>query len=214
MTRAEAAAAPNLADRAYVALSRMIRDRTLRPREPILEAPLAERLDVSRTPLREALQRLEGENLVVKNGGGRSYVVRGVDLAEYLHSLRTREVIEPEAAAMAAGRTDPAAVAAVREGIAALEAGYTRAGHWATDASVHELFLQRCHNPVMAGIVRSLRATTHLFEIDRLSDRLGPDNTEHLLILDALEAEDARAVRRAVAAHIRSLHRFAVSELA
>ena len=213
MTRTEAAPAANLADRAYAALSRMIRDRTLRPREPILEAPLAERLDVSRTPLREALQRLEGENLVVK-GGGRSYVVRGVDLAEYLHSLRTREVIEPEAAVLAAGRIDPGAVAAVRDGIAALEAGYTRAGHWASDAAVHELFLRRCHNPVMAGIVRSLRATTHLFEIDRLSDRLGPDNTEHKLILDALEAGDARAVRRAVAAHIRSLHRFAVSELA
>jgi len=49
-----------------------------------------------------------------------------------------------------------------------------------------------------------------LFEIARLSDRLEPDSAEHLAILDALEAEDAKAARKTVGSHIRSLAEFAL----
>jgi len=73
----------------------------LRADDAIVEARLAETLGVSRTPLREALQRLEGEGMVVKTG--RSYMVRRVDLGEYLKSLKVRQVMEPEAAALAVG---------------------------------------------------------------------------------------------------------------
>ncbi len=62
----------------------MIRDRRLKGGESIIEARLADTLGISRTPLREALQRLEGEGLVRKVAN-RSYIVRHVDLSEYLH---------------------------------------------------------------------------------------------------------------------------------
>ena len=88
---------------------------------------------------------------------------------------------------------------------------YVRDAHWDTDASLHNLFIDACGNPVMSSMIKSLRATTHLFEVARLQDRLIPDNNEHIAILDALEAEDARAARRAVQTHIRSLHRFALT---
>jgi DNA-binding GntR family transcriptional regulator len=199
IVRAPAGPAQNLSDLAYATLSRMIHNRELRPREPILESRLAEQLNISRTPLREALQRLEGENLVVKEGG-RSYVVREVDLAEYLHSLRVREILEPEAASLSVGHIDPEETGRVRLEILALNASrsYVRDAHWSTDAKLHGLFANACGNPVMADLIRSLRATTHLFEIARLKDRLIPDNAEHLAILD-------------VQTHLRSLYRFAVS---
>lgn len=202
----------NLSSLAYAALSRMIHGHGLRGGEVILEAKLAEQLKISRTPLREALQRLEGEGLVLKNAS-RSYVVRGVDLAEYLQSLKVREILEPEAAVLATGRIAPSALAQVRAKIAALNAepSYVREAHWRSDASLHNLFIDACGNQVMMQMIRGLRATTHLFEVARLQDRLIPDNTEHILILDALEAEDARAVRKAVQNHIRSLHRFALA---
>ena len=66
-------------DTAYRMVSDLIRKRELRGGEVIVEVKLADMLGVSRTPLREALQRLEGERLIVKNGG-RSFVVRHVDL--------------------------------------------------------------------------------------------------------------------------------------
>ena len=190
----------------------MIRSHQLKGGEAILEARLAEALNISRTPLREALQRLEGEGMVVKNAS-RSFTVRSVHLAEYLHSLKVREILEPEAAALAVGMADPAAMSAVRAEIAALGAAepYDREAHWRVDALLHELFIGACGNPVLARMIRGLRATTHLFEIARLRDRLQPDNREHVAILDALEAGDAKAARRAAAAHLRSLHGFALS---
>ena len=207
------AAPQNLSALAYSALSLMIRGHKLKGGEAILEAKLAESLNISRTPLREALQRLEGEGLVMKNGS-RSYMVRGVDLAEYLHSLRVREILEPEAATLAIGRIEISAIDAVRAEIATLRdiaAPYDREAHWRVDAQLHELFIAACGNPVLTQMIRALRATTHLFEIARLRDRLQPDNREHIAILDAWAAGDAKAARRATQQHLRSLHAFALT---
>ncbi len=202
----------NMSARAYQALSHMIRTRELRGGDPLTEQPVAQRLGISRTPLREAMQRLEGEGLLIKTAN-RSYVVRKVELGEYLQSLRVREVLEAEAAALAAGRIPADVVAAVRADVLALERlePYDTHAHWACDDRVHGLFIDACGNTVMAGILRDLRATTRLFEIAQLADRLGPDSREHLAILDALAAGDGPAARAAMAAHARSLFDFAVA---
>jgi DNA-binding GntR family transcriptional regulator len=202
----------NRSSLAYQALSAMIHGHKLRGGDVILEVKLAAELSISRTPMREALQRLEGEGLVTKNAS-RSYMVRTVDLGEYLQSLKVREILEPETAALAIGKIEPAAMAAVRAEIARLNQvkTYTREAHWTSDANLHNLFIDACGNQVMSQMMRALRTTTHLFEIDRLQDRLIPDNTEHMAILDALDAGDAKAVRKAVLQHVRSLHRFALS---
>src|SRR6056297_3412186 len=76
---------------AYRAVSELIHRRRLRGGEIIVEARLAETLNLSRTPLREALQRLEGEGLVIKLAN-RSFMVRQVDLTEYLQCLKVREL--------------------------------------------------------------------------------------------------------------------------
>ena len=91
----------------------MIQERTLPVGRPIVETKLAEQLGVSRTPLRQALQRLESEGLLQKLEG-RSYVVRKVELREYLQSLRAREILEAEAAELAIGRLDPEKIAQAR----------------------------------------------------------------------------------------------------
>lgn len=204
----------NLSSLTYRSVSEMIHHRRLRGGEVIVEQRLAEALGVSRTPLREALQRLEGEGLVRKVAN-RSYMVRKVGLQEYLESLKVRDILEPEAAALAIGRIAPAAIRAVRRELDDLQNAtqYHTDAHWISDDNLHTLFANACGNAVMAETILALRVTTRLFEIDRLADRLSPDSVEHLRILDALEAEDARAARRAVRAHIRSLMRYATKLL-
>lgn len=201
----------NLANQAYASIARMIRDRRLRGGEAIVEVRLAETLGISRTPLREALQRLEGEGLVLK-GSSRTYVVRKVDLGEYLQSLKVREILEPEAAVLAVGRIPRTKFVEVRRELEDLRSApsYHTDAHWRSDDSLHNMFIDYCSNDVMARILRSMRATTHLFEIQWLKDRLIPDSTEHLEIISALEAGDPNATRKAVAAHVESLIRFAV----
>lgn len=203
-----------LAERAYRALSRMIQERHIKSGEPIVELHLAERLGVSRTPLRQALQRLEGEGLLRKREG-RSYVLRKVELREYLQSLKVREILEAEAAALAVGRTDPADIQKARATLRDVEARvpYDMLAHWQSDDEVHCLFIDGCGNAVLRDMLHALRVTTKLFEIDRLSERLEPDSRQHEAILDALAEQDASAARAAVVAHMRSLFDFAVRVL-
>ncbi|MEM1289268.1 MAG: GntR family transcriptional regulator [Pseudomonadota bacterium] len=204
----------NLSSLAYKSISEMIYHRQLRGGEVIVEQRLAEALGVSRTPLREALQRLEGEGLVVKVAN-RSFVVRRVDLQEYLESLKVREILEPEAAVLAMGRIEPATFRAVRTELRQLSSAtkYHTDAHWISDDNLHTMYTDVCGNAVLAETITALRITTRLFEIERLADRVGPDSSEHLDILAALEANDKSAARRAVRAHIRSLMRFATKLL-
>jgi DNA-binding GntR family transcriptional regulator len=195
---------------AYNAVSDLIYRRKLSGGHVIVEARLAERLGVSRTPLREALQRLEGEGLVHK-GDGRNYVVRYVDIGEYIQSLKLRLLIEPVAAVQAMSSIPSGKFAEVRREINELMSTttYHTDAHWFADDHLHGLIIDYCGNEVMARVLRDLRATTRLFEIGRLQDRLTPDSTEHLLILDALQRQDADDVHETVANHIGSLIDFA-----
>lgn len=200
-----------LSDRTYAALAELIRAREIVGGDPLVEQHLAKRLGVSRTPLRQAMQRLEGEGLLRK-GANRSYLVRQVDLKEYLQSLRVREMLEPEAAALAIDNIDPADVQRARENLIAMRDAkpYDMLAHWRSDDEVHELFIRNCHNEVLAGILMSLRGATQLFEIERLAERVRSDSQEHERILNALSERNARAARQAVTSHLRSLFRFAV----
>ena len=87
---------------------------------------------------------------------------------------------------------------------------YDMISHWHSDDEVHKLFISKCGNDTMINILNSLRTTTKLFEIEKLSERLEPDSQQHELILDALLKQDAKAAKRAVATHIKSLFQFAV----
>ena len=204
----------NLSNQAYQSVSEMIRTRALRGGAMIVESRLADMLGISRTPLREALQRLEGEGLVVK-GAGRSFIVRNVDLGEYLHSLKVREVLEAEAAALSIGRIAPMRLIEVRrEAEELMQApSYHTEAHWKSDDNVHGLYIEACGNEVMAKFIRSLRVTTRLFEISRLTDRVEPDGVEHLDIIKALEDQDAAAARQAVSAHVKSLTKHALQTI-
>ncbi|WP_417307847.1 GntR family transcriptional regulator [Devosia sp.] len=199
-----------LSDRVHGAVSNLIRSQQLHGGDIIIESRLAEILGVSRTPLREALQKLEGEGLVVKNG--RSFVVRAVGLAEYLQSLKVREILEGEAAALSAGRVPAAAIKKVRDNIDALLSApeYLPVAHWQSDDEVHALVTDYAGNPVLANMVRNLRMVTRLYETLNLADRLVPDATEHLEIIDALEGGDAKQARQRTQSHLKSLYKASI----
>ena len=86
-----------------------------------VEARLADTLGVSRTPLREALQRLEAESMVVR--AGRAYVVLRVDLGEWLKSPKVRIAAHPERAVQGLRRRSTAA------------ASWSIDGRWLRDAA-------------------------------------------------------------------------------
>ena len=192
----------------------LIRQRTLASGQVIIEQRLAEKLGVSRTPLREALQRLEGEGLIKKNSG-RSYMIRSVDLQEYIQSLKMRHLIEPAAAALSVGRIPAADLAGVRSEVETLHREKTEhtQAHWDSDDHLHRLFGSNCGNAVMFDIIERLRVTTRLYEITDVTQRVNDDYAEHVEVLDALEAGDTARAREAVAAHIQSLITYSFEQI-
>jgi DNA-binding GntR family transcriptional regulator len=199
-----------LSDRVHAAVSGLIKSQQLHGGDIIVESRLAEMLGVSRTPLREALQKLEGEGLVVRKG--RAFVIRSVGLSEYLQSLKVRELLEGEAASASAGRVPAQQIALVRENVDSLLKlpKYSLERHFQSDDEVHALVSDYCGNRVMARMIHALREVTRLYETANLADRLGPDSTEHLAIVGALESGDAKMARQRVREHLRSLYRASI----
>jgi len=192
----------------------LIHNRTLAGGHVIIEQRIAEQLGVSRTPLREALQRLEGEGMVEKTSG-RSYQVRKVDFQEYMQSFKVRLMLEPEAAALAVGRIPASELQAVRDEIKALsELPFEHTErHWHSDDELHRMIGAHCGNAVLFHTIEQLRVTTRLYEIEDVRQNVDKDFVQHMALVEAIEAGDAARARKAMRVHIRSLIAHSISQL-
>src|SRR3954447_15922916 len=94
-------AGTSLAERAYVAIRDQLIMLDIRPSEPIDDDALARSLGVGRTPVREALKRLEGDRLVV-SFPRRGTFATGMDITDLAHISEIRVQLEPLAARRAA----------------------------------------------------------------------------------------------------------------
>lgn len=202
----------NLTDRAYAVVRKMILERELSGGEVLVEGRLAERLDMSRTPLREALLRLEGEGLLVP-ANARSYAVRRVTASQYFQSLQVRERLESQAISLAIGRIPVEQVEALRARVLALDSSQQGSGHWQADDQMHSSFAIASGNEMLAETIAHLRVMCRLFEVVDPFKRIEDDRAEHLAILDAYLSGNARAAEEAVIAHLRQLARYTLSRL-
>ena len=196
----------NLGRKAYGAIRAMIMERRLPGGDILSEEKLAAELEISRTPVREAMFLLQNAGLIQKEMN-QPFRVRLVSNREYFQSMRLRELLEGEAIATATGAIDEAALAEVEQAMQALKAdpGVPAEVHWAADERLHDMIAEASGNDVMAKMIASLRITTRLYELSGLPSRFRPDTEEHIAIIDALRSGEAESARAAMQAHIRSL---------
>jgi DNA-binding GntR family transcriptional regulator len=195
------------ATQVYRALIEMISRKELVAGSVLQERKLAEALGVSRTPLREALNRLAGSGLLVRQPSG-VLTIRPFDIQDYIEILHVRRILEGETAALAATRgVDPGAIERVRRQITDLisNAAPSARDHWAVDDAVHELTATAGGSKLLAKLIRDLRQRTRIFDVKRLPERFLPGCQEHLAILDALATGDAEAARRMMTTHIENV---------
>ena len=93
----------SLSDVAYARVVDMLRSRELSPNDVVLETRLSRQLNISRTPLREAIRRLEGEKILERQRSG-TLVVRAISIEDLLHIWQIRILLEGDAARRAAGQ--------------------------------------------------------------------------------------------------------------
>lgn len=195
-------------DRAYEALREEILTWQLRPGTPLSEIELAQRLGVSRTPLRAALARLALEGLV-DTSRGRTGVVPDVSAGSVAELFELREALETHAARLAARRRDPARFAGLAEAFThaaetlatgGVEAYYAVVGDF--DAAIDEAV----GNPALRSALDGVRA--HLVRARRIAadnpGRLLRAADEHRLICEAIRDGDQALAASATAVHLRA----------
>lgn len=178
---------------------------------------LADRFGVSHTPIREALIALAGIG-IVDLAPNRGAIVRAVTAREAREVLQVRKVLEVQAARSACGRIDLAELHALAEELRRLSsqpdcsiAEFVRASR-EVDTRLHELIANSCGNEFLARelsrlrlLFRAFRDTTYeRHEARNDHRRMANEAREHLAIVDALLAGNAKAAARAMATHIRS----------
>ena len=181
----------------------------LGPDDRVTEAHLAERLGVSRTPIREALQRLESDGLV--RAQGRGVRLRLLTAEELLDVFTARAGLEGWAAHLAASRVAAGEVPPARldelDALAKQAQTYTSQGDLARGADANRAFHQALTE--LAGSLAMSEALRRWWDQITIStrrtlhtpDRVAAVHSEHQLMLRALRAGDPSATRAATEAH-------------
>jgi len=198
--------APSLAEQAYL----FVRDRLvmldIAPGSPINEEELGAELGMGRTPIREALKRLESERLVV------AYPRRGtfatdVNISDLAHISEVRRTLEPMATAAAAGRATEADRATLTELRAQLDAGVPNADNaelLRTDLALHRAIYRCVHNPFLEDtLIRYDNLATRIWcvFVPRLSGMAGHVD-EHVPLLTAIIEGDAEKAAALTLEHV------------
>jgi DNA-binding GntR family transcriptional regulator len=195
----------------YELLKRLIVEGQFSPGHRLRETALAEELQVSRTPVRDALHRLEQDRLIVPSGT--AYEVYRPTLCDIDYLYGARRVLEAGAAAPAA-RIAPDQLEAMGAVVRRMEQAY-QAGATAEvidlDTQFHELLLAASGNPVLVELHSHL--AVRLRQIRGLSRDVRMRGQQvlqqHSAILIRLGEGDAPGAEAATRLHIEAVHQAA-----
>jgi DNA-binding GntR family transcriptional regulator len=191
---------------AYVHIKQKILDNEYAPGTQVLEQTLSAELGLSRTPVREALVRLEQEGLlrIVPRHGVEILSLSPEDMREIYELL---SCLEPKAVEILAARR-PAAkdVKALSKACDAMEEALRHEDRnaWAfADEKFHLALVELCRNKRLASAVMSFWEQTHRVRMLTLKLRPLPveSTREHRAVLDAILAGDSRKARDLYEAH-------------
>jgi len=194
------------ADYSYAVLRSEIVEGRFMPGRRMREVELSEWLGVSRTPLRQALSRLEVEGLLVVTPRT-GLVVASLDEEATGELYDMREALEGAAASLAARRASPREVAILKEMVAA-EARLardpeTRAQH---NLAFHRAIYAAAHNRFLVKSLHALHDAIALLGPTTFAAPGRPDKAqrEHARIVEAIAAQDAEQAEAEARAHVRA----------
>lgn len=195
-----------LADEVYDQLLSAILDGDLGPDDRLVQERIAAELEISRTPVREALIRLEQEGVLVTSSRG-GFVLYRMSPAEIRQLYQARAAVESQAARILASQNDPEKNAVLRKTIEREEdiSSPTVRAYFNANRTIHRTFVELIDNPYLLEMFDNIwnRGTAFsLFaaiEEADLSESLG----DHIALVDAIETGDKTHALETFITHIQ-----------
>lgn len=181
---------------------------TLKPRERLMEIQMAEELGVSRTPIREALRKLELEGFIVMVPRKGAYVA-DVSFKDIADVFEIRAALEALAAGLAAERiTDEELEEMERLVVEKTEAitNHDMDRLVEVDTSFHEAIYKASRNERLTSIINNLREQIQRYRTTSLAypGRMKRSLEEHRGIVEAIQSRDTQLAQQAAREHIEN----------
>src|SRR5215468_591014 len=187
------------------------------------ERELAQRFGVSRTAVREAVKALREKGLVEAYSGKGTFITDGttqavrqsLDLMVKIgqtegtgHLAELRAILEPEIAALAAGRIQEPELATMREAVSIMDgAGQDPEAYIEADLDFHLALAEAAANPLILSLLDSIVGLLREQRLRIFRVPGGPERGQfhHKKILEAVERHDAEKARQAMRAHLQQV---------
>ena len=188
------------------ALRDAIRRGILEPGERLMEVQLAEELGISRTPVREAIRKLEQEGYVIMMPRRGTYV-SSVSVHDVKEIFEIRSALESLSTGLATRRIEPEELEKLRSLLTEIEGHIERRDIdkiVATDIEFHGLLYQVSRNDRLVAIISNLKEQLARFRTLSMSypGRLQETLEEHRAMVEAIAAGDVEAARDAAERHM------------
>lgn len=201
---------------AYERLRQAIQSGEYRPGDRLLEDAVAERFQMSRTPVREALRRLEDEGLLVHESH-RGMTVAQLDYQMVMELYSMRYILEGSAASMAARNASDIEMEMLAEMVAREKAASATVEAMAEhNRRLHLAIYQCSHNRYLLKTSNVLSNPLALLSRTAFSSasRRAAVCEEHRAIIEAIIARDPERAEQAAHAHMRAAQRVRMELLA
>lgn len=197
-----------LRDVIFETLRKAIVSGDIKPGERLMEVSLAEQMGVSRTPVREAIRRLEAEGLVTMIPRKGTHVSE-LSVKDIMDVLEVRTVLDKLATDLAAKHIQPAQLKNLetvhKQYISCVEKDNME-GAIKKDVEFHDIIYSASGNPRLVAVAASLREHIYRFRVIYMSDNLIAENVlnEHEEILEALREAQNNVASNLAEKHIRN----------
>jgi DNA-binding GntR family transcriptional regulator len=197
-----------LADRVYELIKMKLMDNVVEPGARLSIDALSRDMQVSATPIREALARLESDGLVVKRAHRGYTAAPRLDARALDELFRIRMLLEPASASWAAQAATARQIAAMEDMIAAMSEPVTGDSYEsyrafaAQDAAFHLALAEASGVGLMVDILTRLRPHTQLYRLYYTVGISEDTVAEHSRVIEAVSRRDAASAAEAMAAHL------------
>jgi len=192
-------------EQAYRRLRDAIESRDLKPGDRLLEVELAKLLGSSRTPVREALGRLESDGLAVRDPH-RGMIIAELDGSMIAELYAVREVLEGTAAALAARHASEAEISTLRQ-IADRDRAFAYEPERLAinNRLFHEALYRSAHNRYLLKTLNALHGSMALVRTSLAysKERIELTIRQHQGIVAAIEGQDSKTAEEVTRAHIQ-----------